>query len=680
MPSTSSNSLSIADFENFSQRTSTSESAIIGKKLFGSGAKKISSLNFQLGSGGTSSVIEDFRNALIGKYGEEIADFVFSSENEKAALSQGLNKKTIQAVLNKAEAVKKSHFFSYQKAIDNTQKLVEKKICQLPESSRANISGEFFKIKKDWAACCANAFSWENSGTPKMSPEDLTIYFQEKREVIDKLAKEIVIEDVTRIFQSDLKMPLEQAREAIASLRATLGDRLALGLLEDMSEQHFSIHQLDAIVKEILITAKEGRASLFVPPSNITTTITTSEEKEELSSHRSSIISEQGEKDPYFIHEVDDSAALKALLEKHPQLQQVLNNLTATPEILKTKTDLLNKQLQPFVDLLANTAPENYFYLPNDNSKTVALYSPSDRNLPSPTQEQKESAAQQFFSALKEFYGAALIDAIVPADQQKQLLTVQQAREVFTKLHETHQKTAEFLKKTPIIITPEYLAALACNPQEALVIRNSHEQLGKEAQTLINTLREMGICGMIFSGTKIGLAIAGVCTTTPACIVLALTAAAADGYMIGRLVTREEGLSSGMQHEAGTITAISTTGSATGLILSRILQPLISAYVPEVVTATIGTIGEYGGSALALALRNATNGGARIAQQQEHSNVDDMNHKPEEDVFLETRVARWFGLQSYIDALTTSIGNFVGLTNTSSTTATSSSSTNNSNT
>ncbi|MCX6958338.1 MAG: hypothetical protein NT164_07370 [Verrucomicrobiae bacterium] len=366
--------------------------------------------------------------------------------------------------------------------------------------------------------------------------------------------------------------------------------------------------------------------------------------------------------------DIDDSPEIKKLLENHPQLKQFLENLSAIPETLKENTDRLSEQLRPFITPLTTTPPESFFYLADDASLPVLLHSPSDTTSLSPTQEQAKGAAQRFFSGLKEFYGAELIDTILSVEQQEQSLTVKKTHEVLNKINEALQQTSVFLKDNPIIITPEYLAALATNLEAATAVKVSHQQLGEEAHSVVRNLREMGICGMILSGTKIGLAVAGVSTATPAFIVFALFAAALDGYIIGRLVTREEGLSPDLQHEAGTVSAVSTTGSATGVILNTLLQPVIAAYVPEVLSSTVL---EYSGSAVALALKNAASGGVSTAE--EYSPLDHMYHNGNDDVFVETRLIRFFALERQVKMLWMAIYSVVGLMPTSQSAAPSSS-------
>ncbi|MCX6958337.1 MAG: hypothetical protein NT164_07365 [Verrucomicrobiae bacterium] len=108
--SISSRSLKINEFQEFSESTTVRHGAIVGEKKIGSGLKAVSFLSFQRAFGGTYEIVNDFQKALSEKYGEEIANFVFSSDTQKEALSKGLNKETITAVLKKAEAVNNSPF------------------------------------------------------------------------------------------------------------------------------------------------------------------------------------------------------------------------------------------------------------------------------------------------------------------------------------------------------------------------------------------------------------------------------------------------------------------------------------------------------------------------------------------------------------------------------------------
>lgn len=103
--------LTLDDFQKFSE--TANDTTVVGKKFLGSGLKAITSLSAQQALGDTSVIIADFKTALAEKYGAEIADFVFSPESERAALSQGLTKQTITAVLKKAKAITSSNLSTY---------------------------------------------------------------------------------------------------------------------------------------------------------------------------------------------------------------------------------------------------------------------------------------------------------------------------------------------------------------------------------------------------------------------------------------------------------------------------------------------------------------------------------------------------------------------------------------
>lgn len=627
MPLISSRSLSIGDFEKFSQQSATSESAIIGKKVFGSGAKKISSFSFQSSFGGTSEVVADFKNALAQKYGEEIADFVFSDETQSKVLERGLDKKTITAVLKKAEAVNnsslKDDFFDYQRAIASKQKIVQTRIEQLSDAALRKAKKKYTEIKKTFRDCADLFDDWHANNSATTS-EALRNFFQEKLKVIDHLASEILIDNTTRILKEDLQISPEKARDSIRSLQTSLGDPLAIELMETVSSQRTSISSLNDRAREIEDIVDITRKSFA----------TTIDESQVASKEI-----EDSDHTELAFHDADNDTEFKALLAQHPQLKQFLENLNFLPEILQKKIDLLSQQLKPFITPAHEASPESYFYIKNE---TVTLYL-SHTGEESPPQAQQETAAKQFFSLLKEFYGEELIDTIVPSAQQDETLTIQKTHEVLNKIHAALQQVSQFLKDNPIIITPEYLFGLAHDKEAAAAVVGSHQNLEAEGATLIHSLREMGICGMILCGTKIGLSLAGVCTPALPCVAVALVAAAVDGYVIGHLVAREDNLPPDQQNQAATVSALSTTGSAAGLILSNILQPLVGTYVPEV---ALSTAAEYIGSYGALALQQAVQGGA--------------NATSTDLVFLEPRLARFFGIEHYVERLCLATNNLLG--------------------
>ena len=155
--SISSLSLKINEFQEFSKSSTASPGAIVGKKKIGSGLKAVSFLSFQRAFGGTSEIVNDFQDALSEKYGEEIANFVFSSDTKKKALSKGLNKETITAVLKKAEAVNnspfKDDFFAYRTAIKKKQAAIKNHIKKLPEVSCVKHKNAYRESKAAWKDC-----------------------------------------------------------------------------------------------------------------------------------------------------------------------------------------------------------------------------------------------------------------------------------------------------------------------------------------------------------------------------------------------------------------------------------------------------------------------------------------------------------------------------------------------
>ncbi len=691
----SSKSLTLDDFQKFSEQATTSDKAVIGKKFFGSGFKQIFSFSLQKQFGGTSSIVTDFKKALEEKYGKEIAGFVFSPDDEKIALSQGLSREKINIVLKKAETVSsasfKDEFLAYHTAIHDKQKLVENKIQQLSSPRElSNVKKKYAQIKEAWDDCADVFDSWHSNNSEETT-QKLREYFQEKLKFIDNIAREVIedpiktlqsnsllqsheVEDTTQvsvegpnpslplieeavvskatgILQKTLKITPQEAEKSIRLLEAALGKKASDELMERLSDHQQFITPIDQMVEEMAIAEHETREILIrKPASNI------NPPRDDVSSS--------------IRRDIDTSPELQKLYAEHPELQPFLENLSRLPDILKRDTDRLQEQLQPFFSALKTSTAnrESYFYL-DDASQTVAIHGPQIKSSKVPSLDEQSAAARRFFDALKGFYGAALIDTLVPAEGQTQPLNLQQAREVLHKIDETIEQISKFLKENPLIIIPEHILSLFHDQEVAAATQQSHQQLGESGNALLSTLREMGICGMILSGTKIGLGLAGVCTPALPCIALAIGAAAIDGYIVGRFITKEEGLSEEAQHKAATISAASTTGSAAGLIASRLLlQPFIGTYIPEPVSSTAA---EYAGSFIGLSLEEAARGGARTAQQHDPKNEED--RLPEDYVFLESRLIHFLGLQSYIDSLSSSIANLGSLLPAPSNTSTGSS-------
>ncbi len=654
--SISSTPLTLNDFQKFSEQSAVSENVIVGKKFFGSGLKAVSSLNFQRSFGGTSEIVTDFKKALSAKYGADIAGFVFSPETERVALSQGLSKKAIATVLKKAELANNSDFFSYRAAIDSRQKILESRIKELPDHSQTGARMAYVKIKDSWENCI-NFFNTSCSSDSESAAETLKAYLQQRLEVVDQVTRNILTEHqplslsestaetaketAVAIFQKYLNQTEPEAQASVKSLEQALGKKLSTELMDNMSRQRPLLHALNERATEMLAVEREARTSLDIGPGNSITTRTSD--------------NNQGSNFGGTWQNIDDSPNLQELQEKHPQLKQFLENLTAIPENLKERTTHLNEQLKPFVSFLSTVASESYFYIDQDSS--VSIHSLHVESASAPNIEQQQNAAERFFSALKEFYGTEFIDSLVSEDQQKQPLSIKKTHEVLEKIFQTIEEVSEFFKENPIFITPEYLIALSHDQEAAAAAQESHRQLSTEGNTFVQTIREIGICGIILSGTRLGLAIAGVSTTAPASIAIALGAAAIEGYLVGRWVIREEGLSADIQNEAGIISSVSTTGAALGLIGSHALQPFIGAYVPDIIASNIA---EYGVSMGATLLHNATRHGLRSAENELPSQMvssENSQLNPEEAVFFEPRLIRFFGLQPYLDNLIGALGN-----------------------
>ncbi|MBX9578064.1 MAG: hypothetical protein K2W97_06280 [Chthoniobacterales bacterium] len=630
MPSPiSSKPLTLGDFQRFSEQSTASDTAIVGKKFLGSGLKTISSLSFQRALGGTSSIVADFKTALSQKYGKEIADFVFSSENERAALSQGLNKKTITAVLEKAETINSSSlrddFFSYQAAICSKQQTIKSQIQQLTGSSRASAQKKYSEIQNAWRDC-ADLFDTWNSNNSETTSKTLTAYFKEKLATIDRLSRDIIPDTAEKILEKELHLTPEESRKSITSVRESLGAPLANEMLRHLPEHTKLTKMLKELVEEIADKATNQSESS-------SHAITPAEEEESALDSAWKDVPDSPE--VMALHEAVNSQS-----EEHPHVKKFLDVLLVLPELLETKVAELSPTLQPFTTSSKELPPKSTFYVNQEGGTCVR--GPEDQQGPQRSLEQQQAAAKLFFSSLEDCFGTELIATIVPPEQQEQPLTIEKTQEVFGKIRKTLQDINEFLKTNPLLITPEYIIGLATHPEAAIAARENHEQLAAEGNTWLRTVQEAGLCGMLLSGSKIGLALAGVCTPTLPCVALALGAATVDGYIMGRFIARESGASSNTQQEAGALGATSTVGSAAGLILQRVAQGAIGAYVPEIISSSVA---EYGGSYVAMSLRNAALGGARTAELQYGSDHQQHSMSAEDVISLEPRLARLFGIE-----------------------------------
>ena len=658
MPSPiSSKPLTLDDFQRFSEIPSTSDSAIVGKKFFGGDLKQISSLGFQSAFGGTSEIVADFKKALSQKYGKEIAGFVFSPENERAVLSQGLTKKTITAVLEKAKAIDsspvKKDFFAYQNAILTKQKVVKRQLLNLKKTGSTYYQDAkkcYAKIQESWNDCVDVFDEWCSNPSDETA-KTLKQYFQENLTHIDNLARQLIdstskkppqvvatgvispgnaqqkiIEQAAAVLEEELHLPPEKSRKSITSVCESLGAPLANQMLGHLPEHT----ELTKILKELVDEIANKRVDQHESSSHAVAA--PKEEENDLDSVWKDV---PDSPEVMALHEAVDSR-----LEEHPHLKKFLDVLTVIPELLEAKVAELSPILQPFTTPSNDLSPESTFYVNQDGA--TCIRDPEDQQGAQPSLEQQQTAAKLFFSALEDFFGTELIATIVPPEQQKHPLTIQKTHEVFAEIRETLQRINDFLETNPLLITPEYIVALASNPKSAIAAQKAHQQLGAEGTTWLRVIQEAGLCGMLLSGSKIGLALAGVCSPTLPCVALALGAATIDGYIMGRFIARESGLSENTQQEAGSVGAVSTLGSAAGLVLQRTAQGAIGAYVPEIVSSTAA---EYIGSYAAIALRNAARGGTRATELQHVS--DDQQHpmSAEDAISWEVRLGRLTGIE-----------------------------------
>lgn len=203
-------SLTLSEFEQFAVHSNVQEEAIIGRPLLGSRRfKAISSLSIQRYSGETASIVQDFKKALSQKYGEELAGFVFSQKCEQAALSQGLAKKTITAVLKKASILEGANFLNYRQALKTKHDVAIAVVKKLRGTSC------YEEAKKKYKAIQKQLQEFDNALTnfesdlkfDEQRQKKLQYYFQEKLSGVDLLARHIASlldaeEKIKKIFGS----------------------------------------------------------------------------------------------------------------------------------------------------------------------------------------------------------------------------------------------------------------------------------------------------------------------------------------------------------------------------------------------------------------------------------------------------------------------------------------------
>ena len=535
-----------------------------------------------------------------------------------------------------------AHFSEYQQALNIKKDTTVKIVNSLREKLFYEEAKKKYSELQDQIEDFNNAITYFNCNLSDENLQMLEKYFKERLSNVDDLARQITnfsnlasepkdaqqqaIEQAAIVLQEELHITSKEANQSITSVRDSLGDPLANEMLRHLPENTELTKMLKELVEEIADKAanQSESSSHAIAPAE--------EEESALDSAWKDV---PDSPEVMALHEAANSQS-----EEHPHVKKFLDVLLVLPELLETKVAELSPTLQPFTTSSKELPSKSTFYVNQEGATCVRA--PEDQQGPQPSIEQQQAAAKLFFSSLEDFFGTELIATIVSPEQQEQSLTIEKTQEVFGKIRKTLQDINEFLKTNPLLITPEYIIGLATHPEAAIAARESHEQLGAEGNTWLRTVQEAGLCGMLLSGSKIGLALAGVCTPTLPCVALALGAATVDGYIMGRFIARESGLSENIQQEAGSVGATSTVGSAAGIILQRVAQGAIGAYVPEIISSSVA---EYGGSYVAMSLRNAALGGARTAELQHVS--DDQQHpmSAEDVISLEPRLARLFGIE-----------------------------------
>ena len=555
--------------------------------------------------------------------------------------------------MEKAETINSSslrdEFFSYQVAICSKQQAIKSQIQKLTGTSLASAQNKYSEIKNAWRDCVDLFDTWHSNNSETTS-KSLTEYFKKKLATVDRVSRDIIPNTAEKILEKELHLTPEASRKSITSARESLGAPLANEMLSCLAEHTELTNILNDIVDKIADKAVDHSES----SSHI---VAAAEEEESASDSVWNNIPDSPE-----LMALDEAANSQS--EEHPHVKKFLDVLLVLPALLEAKVAELSPILQPFTTSSDDLPPESTFYVNQDGA--ICIRALEDQQGPLPSLEQQQAAAKLFFSALEDFFGTELIGNIVPAEQQQQPLTIQKTHEVFDKLRETLQHINAFLETNSLLITPEYIVELATHPEAAVAAREAHQQLGAEGNIWLHAIQEVGLCGMLLSGSKIGLALASVCTPTLPCVALALGAATIDGYIMGRFIARESGVSQNTQQEAGALGATSTVGSAAGLILQRVAQGAIGAYVPEIISSSVA---EYGGSYVAMSLRNAALGGARTAESQ-HGSDDQQHPMSAEDVIsLEPRLARLFGIElpslSHLIAVAANIPTALGGTSSS---------------
>jgi hypothetical protein len=154
----------------------------------------------------TQSIVRDFKKVLSEKYGKEVASFVFSQEDEVAALSNGLNKKMIATALKHADHLEEADFSSYQEAL-KMKNVVAGELLQ-----RLKGTACYERAKKKYEEIKEEIKNFqETAAHPNLKHEkQLKQLFQESLQRVDTLARTIRImplldneQKIEKIFSND---------------------------------------------------------------------------------------------------------------------------------------------------------------------------------------------------------------------------------------------------------------------------------------------------------------------------------------------------------------------------------------------------------------------------------------------------------------------------------------------
>lgn len=142
--------------------------------------------------------------------------------------------------------------------------------------------------------------------------------------------------------------------------------------------------------------------------------------------------------------------------------------------------------LSSFSNYFNNENQRGYFSL-NERGEVIVQDQPVEHLA---SKQAQARAAQVFFEALKQCYGVGFVQELKAVEEQEQPLNIQEAREVFQKIHESFQQLSFFLQKQPLLITEEYLDVLCKQPHLVHQMEHDYEALKPQERLLLQGTRE----------------------------------------------------------------------------------------------------------------------------------------------------------------------------------------------